>query len=259
MHNAEGARLGIGYDYRLFDFDRLGLPDSALKDVVTKARREGYAGLNITYPFKERVVDILDTLSPDASAIGAVNTVVFRDGTAVGHNTDCWGFAESFRMGLEAPRLGDVVLFGAGGAGMAVGRALLELGTSRLHVFDIDSTKSQRLVRSLLAQFDAEQIVQATDVGDAMANAAGLVNATPVGMAKFPGIPIRREWLRSDLWVADVVYFPVETELLGAAKSIGCQTLPGTGMAIFQALKAFELITGVAPDPEQMARHFQAS
>jgi shikimate dehydrogenase len=256
MHEAEGARLGLSYSYDLFDFDSLGLDDSDLADVVGRARRDGYAGLNVTHPFKERVIAILDGLSPDAAAIGAVNTVVFRDGVAVGHNTDCWGFAESVRRGLQDPELGAVVLIGAGGAGKAVAKALLDLGVQRLAITDSDRSKATRLIDSLRAR--GSRVAEAMPLEPALARADGLVNATPVGMAKYPGLPVERTWLRPDLWVADVIYFPAETELLRAARAAGCQTLPGAGMAIYQAVKAFELITGMAPDPEQMARHFQA-
>lgn len=256
MHEAEGARLGLSYRYELFDFDALGLADSDLADVVGKTRHQGYAGLNITHPFKERVIPILDSLSPAAAAIGAVNTVVFRGGAAVGHNTDCWGFAESFRRGLQDPQLGEVVLIGAGGAGRAVAKALLDLGVRRLAIADSDRSKATRLIDSLRAH--GSRVAEARELQPALARADGLVNATPVGMAKYPGMPVEPAWLRPALWVADVVYVPAETELLKAAAAAGCQTLPGAGMAIFQAVKAFELITGVAPDPEQMACHFQA-
>lgn len=258
MHKAEGARLGLSYDYQLFDFDHLDLADSDLPNLVAQVRADGYSGLNITHPFKERVIASLDSLSADAAAIGAVNTIVFGKEGAVGHNTDCWGFAESFRRGLSEPRLGGVVLIGAGGAGMAVAKALLNLGARRLTIFDADHAKSKRLVDSLRTRFGAERVESTADLGAALVGADGLVNATPVGMAKYPGMPLQSGWLRSDLWVADIVYFPADTELLRAARSAGCQTLPGAGMAIFQAVKAFELITGSAPDPEQMFRHFRA-
>lgn len=259
MHNGEGARLGLDYDYRLFDFDQLGLPDSELATVIAQARVEGYRGLNITHPFKECVVSFLDDFSPDAAAIGSVNTVVFQDGMSIGHNTDCWGFAESFVRGLSHPRLENVLLIGAGGAGMAVARALLGLGAGRLAIYDLDRAKAARLMESLCGRFGSERVGGSSDLEQDLAGADGLVNATPLGMAKYPGMPVNPRWLRPDLWVADIVYFPTETELLRAAAACGCRTLPGAGMAIFQAAKAFELITGVVPDPKQMARHFQAA
>ena len=256
MHEAEGARLGLRYTYKLIDFDCLGLDDQSLGDIVVAAGRYGFSGLNVTHPFKESVIAFLDSLSPDAAAIGAVNTVVLRDGASVGHNTDCWGFAESFRRGMSGARLDKVVLIGAGGAGMAVARALLDLGVRRLTIFDLERSKAAKLTASLAAAFGASRVGTTEDPAKAITAAAGLINATPMGMEKYPGMPIARECLRPDLWVADIVYFPVETELLREARAVGCRTLPGTGMAIYQAVKAFELITGVRPDGEHFARHF---
>jgi shikimate dehydrogenase len=258
MHIAEGERLGLRYEYRLFDFDRLELEDAGLPRLVRELQREGYAGLNVTHPFKERVISLLDGLSPDAAAIGAVNTVVFSHGEATGHNTDSWGFTQSFRRGLKGSRLDDVVLVGAGGAGMAVAKALLDLGVRKLGIFDADRTRTERLVGRLCARHDNGRIVEVKNLRAALLGADGLVNATPMGMAKYPGMPVEAESLRPGLWVADIVYFPAETDLMKAARESGCQTLSGEAMAIFQAVKAFELITGMTPDPEAMARHFSA-
>lgn len=255
MHEAEGVRLGLNYSYELFDFDRLGFEDGELPRLIARLRADGFAGANVTHPFKERIVAFLDRLSPDAGSIGAVNTVVFESGGAVGHNTDCWGFAESFRRELVAPRLDNVVLLGAGGAGMAVARALVGLGTGRLAIFDIERQRALRLAAMLSTT--ATTAVVADDLEAAVATADGLVNATPVGMAKYPGMPVDPKWLRSDLWIADIIYFPGETALLRAAEAAGCQTLPGAGMAILQAVKAFELITRVQPDAAALERHFR--
>lgn len=258
MHMAEGARCGIQYDYHLFDFDLLGLEDRNLPELIGRLGDEGYSGVNVTHPFKEKVVDCLDRLSPEAASIGAVNTVVFDEGGTAGHNTDCWGFSKSFSAGLATPRLDDVVLIGAGGAGMAVARALLDLGVERLAVFDALAEKAEQVSRSLCAGLVDQYVASISDLREAVGRADGIVNATPVGMAKYPGMPVAREWLRPEVWVADIVYFPAETELLRTAREIGCATLPGAGMAIFQAVKAFELITGIIPDAAQMARHFDA-
>jgi shikimate dehydrogenase len=259
MHEAEGARLGLRYRYRLLDFDQLVLGDEFLGDLLLVAAEAGYAGLNVTHPFKERILASLEALSPEAEAIGAVNTVVLRDGRRVGHNTDSFGFSESFRRGMRGAPLEEVLLIGAGGAGMAVAHALLGLGVRHLSVFDIAPAKAAALVQKIAPAFGTERLDVAGDIGPAVREARGVVNATPTGMAKYPGMPVPAECLRPDLWVADIVYFPAETLLLRAAREAGCRTLPGVGMAIFQAVRAFELITGVAPDAEEMARHFDAA
>lgn len=256
MHEAEGERLGLRYFYQSLDLDRLQLDDAVLPELMLAAERFGFAGFNVTHPFKQSVIRWLDELSPDAAAIGAVNTVVLRDGRRAGHNTDGWGFVSSFRRDMPAAALDRVVQLGAGGAGMAVARALLELGTRQLSIFDIDAARARSLAASLARTFGASRAEPTSDPEAAIAMAQGLVNTTPVGMAKYPGAPVALHWLREDLWVADVVYFPAATELLLAARSLGAPTLAGTGMAIFQAVKAFELITGMEPDADEMTRHF---
>jgi shikimate dehydrogenase len=258
MHQREGERLGLRYSYELIDLDRLGLPDSALGNVLDAAESAGFAGLNVTHPFKQAVIGHVTDMAPDAAAIGAVNTVVFEGGRRTGHNTDCWGFAESFRLGLQGELFDKVVQFGAGGGGAAVAYALLEQGTALLDIYDPDDARATRLAERLTERF-GRTVVAVADPRAALRRASGAVNATPVGMDKYPGVPFETEALTARQWVADIVYFPPETELLRRARALGCRTLPGTGMAVFQAVKAFELFTGIAPDRNAMAQHFEAA
>lgn len=256
MHEREGDALGIRYLYRLIDLDRLELDTQALPDLLTAAQRLGYTGLNITVPCKQAIIPLLDELSPEARSIGAVNTVVLRDGKRVGHNTDCLGFAEGFRRGLARAPRHQVVQLGAGGAGAAVAHALLQEGVQRLQIFDVEPERAQALANNLNAHFGAGRAQAGSDLPAAMAVADGLVNTTPVGMAKLPGLPLPAELLRPALWVAEIVYFPLETELLKQARALGCRTLDGSVMAVFQAVKAFALFSGVEPDSQRMMEHF---
>jgi shikimate dehydrogenase len=258
MHEREGDRIGLGYRYLLIDFDALGLPDSDLGEMLGAAEALGFAGLNVTFPFKQAVLPLVNELSAEAADIGAVNTVVFADGRRVGHNTDCWGFAESFREELSDVDLHNVVQFGAGGAGAAVGHALLSLGAEQLTLCETEIGRATQLAARLSRRF-GRPVPVATDVAGAVRSAAGLVNATPVGMEKFPGLPFAEGLLGPAQWVAEIVYFPPETALLRAARSLGCRTLAGTGMAVYQAVKAFELFTGIAPDRAAMTAHFRAA
>ena len=259
MHEREGAAHGVPYIYKVIDLDALGLTADALPELLTAARRFGFAGLNITHPCKQAVIPLLDDLAPDARALGAVNTVVFgRDGRAVGHNTDWSGFAESFKRGLPDAVRHWVVQFGAGGAGAAVAHALLTLGVGELSIVDTDLGRAERLAQALCARFGDGHAVVCGDPARAVRNADGIVNATPIGMAKYPGMPVKAELLRPDLWVADIVYLPLETELLANARAIGCRTMGGGGMAVFQAADAFRLFSGLEPDPERMIRHFES-
>ena len=256
MHMQEGAAQGLDYSYRLIDLDERGLGPAALPQLVEQAEREGYTGLNITHPCKQAVIPLLTDLSGDARALGAVNTVVLRGGQRIGHNTDWWGFAESFRRGLsDAPR-DRVVQLGAGGAGAAVAHAALTLGVGELTVFDVDVLRARQVSAGLATRFGAGRAVAGTDLAASMARADGLIHATPTGMKSHPGLPLPENLLRPALWVAEIVYFPLETELLRVARALGCRTLDGGGMAVFQAVEAFRLFTGVVPDDRRMLRHF---
>jgi shikimate dehydrogenase len=204
------------------------------------------------------VVPLLHELSPDAAALGAVNTVVLRDGRRIGHNTDCSGFAEAFRRGLPDVRRGRVVQLGAGGAGAAVAHALLGAGVGHLAIADTEEPRAMALAEGLAARFGAGRATAGGDLAAELAAADGLVNCTPVGMAKLPGTPLPVTLLRAGLWVAEIVYFPLETALLRAARALGCRTLDGGGMAVFQAAGAFRLFTGREPDSARMLRHFAA-
>lgn len=257
MHELEGDALGLRILYRLIDLDRLGLGAEALPDLLLAAERMGFAGLNVTHPCKQAVLAHLDELAPDAAALGAVNTVVLREGRRIGHNTDARGFREALRRGLPGVSLERVVQLGAGGAGAAVAHALLDLGVGELLLHDVVRDRAEALAARLGGRTGSPRIAVVHGLGRALETASGLVNATPVGMAAYPGLPLPAALLRPDLWVADIVYFPLETELLRTARAIGCRTLDGSGMAVFQAVRAFELFTGREPDPERMRRHFE--
>jgi shikimate dehydrogenase len=256
MHEREGAEQGLRYIYKLIDLQALNLGVEALPDLLLAAERMGFAGLNITHPCKQAVIPLLHDLSEDARALNAVNTVVLRDGRRIGHNTDWWGFAESFRRNLPDVKRDVVVQLGAGGAGAAVAHAALTLGVGRLTIVDTEQARADQVASSLAQRFGAGRAVAGADLAAVMAEAEGLINTTPVGMAKYPGLPLPAELLRPELWVAEIVYFPLETELLRRARTLGCRTLDGGGMAVFQAVEAFRLITGITPDADRMLRHF---
>ncbi|MBM1170837.1 shikimate dehydrogenase [Microvirga arabica] len=256
LHEREGAEQGLRYVYKLIDLEVLGLGADALPEILTAAQRFGFAGLNITHPCKQAVIPLLDELSPDAAALGAVNTVVLAGGRRIGHNTDWWGFAESFRRELPDVRRDRVVQFGAGGAGAAVAHALLTLGTGEVVIIDTDEARARELAAALCARFGKGRASSGTVPGEALVLADGMVNTTPLGMAKYPGMAIPAGLLRSDLWVADIVYFPLETELLRQARVRGCRTMSGGGMAVFQAIGAFQHFTGLEANTERMLRHF---
>jgi shikimate dehydrogenase len=256
MHMQEGEAQDLRLIYRLIDLTTLGLGPEALPELLTAAERTGFNGLNITHPCKQLVIPHLDELSDDAKALGAVNTVLFKDGKRIGHNTDWSGFAEPFRRKMADVPLDRVVQIGAGGAGSAVAHATMVLGVKQLTVFDIDPERAQRVADNLNRHFGTGRARAGTDLAAAVAESDGIINATPIGMDGHPGMPLPAALLRPDLWVAEVIYFPLETELLRRARALGARTIDGGGMAVFQAVAAFRLFTGLEPDSDRMIAHF---
>jgi shikimate dehydrogenase len=259
MHMAEAAAQHMRGVYRIIDVDTLPADRQNLEVIVHAAEMTSFSGLNVTYPFKMEVIPLLDDLSPNAAAVGSVNTIVFRGGKRIGHNTDLWGFAESFRQNMPAASAGSVLLVGAGGAGVAVAHALADCATRHLKIYDLDPARAEQLAVQVRRNRPGVTVGTVAAIDKAAAQGlSGIVNASPVGMAKAPGTPFPLELLRPDMWVADIVYFPLETELLAGARKLGCRVLPGSGMAVFQAARAFELFTGRRADPDRMKAAFDA-
>lgn len=254
MHEAAASALGLPLVYRRIDLDRG--PSLPLAELLKFAEWVGFDGLNITYPYKQEVLPLLDELSDDARGVGAVNTVVLRDGRRVGHNTDTWGFGEAFRTELAGVPRRRVLQLGAGGAGAATAFALLREGVGELHLFDPRRDRAETLARELARVFDPSRISVASDAESGAVGCDGIVNASPVGMDKLPGTPLPADAIPADAWVADIVYFPMETELLATARARGHRVMNGGGMALRQAVRAFELFTGHRADEEVMRRAF---
>jgi shikimate dehydrogenase len=184
-----------------------------------------FKGLNITHPYKKDAFKLMDTLSDDARNIGSINTIIFKDGKRHGDNTDWSGFSDNLRANLPDIKIGKVVLVGTGGVGLAVAYAMLKMGTGELRLFDTDKGKAEKLSAHLKNSSPGCTVIVTTDPTAALKDADGLINATPIGMEGISGTPVDVSLLHKGLWVADIVYFPLETELLKAAKEIGCKTV----------------------------------
>jgi shikimate dehydrogenase len=256
MHEQEGRHQGLSLAYRHIDLESLALGTGSLTDLLQWAIRLGYDGLNITHPAKQAIMPLLDELTGEAQALGAVNTVVIRNGHTTGHNTDWCGFVRGLDRQLPDAPMDRLVLVGAGGAGAAVAFGLLKKGAGYLEVFDIDQQRATDLVERLTVVFGPGRLSVGIDLAAAVSKADGLVHATPTGMAAHPGLAFPEELIQPSLWFADVVYFPLESELVSIARGRGCAVAQGGGMAVFQAVEAFKLFSGVDPDAERMLRHF---
>jgi len=256
LHEREADRHRLRYLYKIVDLDDSGVAADHLAHLLDAAVELGFDGLNVTHPIKHTMMPLVDELGPEVERIGALNTVLVRDGRTVARNTDVTGFSRAFREGLPDADLDDVVLLGAGGAGTAVAHALSDLGAVRLHVVDPDLARADDLRTSLAESALDVRTSDPSGLEALLARASGIVNATPLGMAHHPGTPVPGELLTSRLWVADIVYRPLTTELLRTARARGCPTLSGAGMAVHQAADTFELLTGRTAHREEMFRDF---
>jgi shikimate dehydrogenase len=261
MQEGEGAAQGLRVHYQLIDLDRTGEGPEALPGLIRAARTMGFAGLNITYPCKQAVIPLLDELSDEARAMGAVNTVVFvRDGPsvrAVGHNTDGSGWRWGFERALPGADLSRVVLLGAGGAGSAIAHSVCRMRAQALVIVDQDPRRAAELAAELGRHYSDTRVSSTAEAAQALPQASGLIHATPTGMDKLPGMPLPASLLRPGLWVSEIVYFPLETELLRASRAAGCHVIDGGTMAVGQAIGAFELFTGRRADAARVDAHFR--
>jgi len=258
LQQAEARAQGLELIYRLIDLEKLRVGVEALPRLLDDAVRDGFSGLNITFPCKQAVMPLLHGVSEEARAIGAVNTVVIAGGKLTGHNTDASGWAWGFRRALPDADLSRVALLGAGGAGAAVGYAALQLGVRELSILDADPSRAAALASRLGAQFKGRKVAQGRDLKAELPSASGLIHCTPTGMAGHAGMPLAENLLRPAMWVSDIVYVPLETELLKASKRAGCRIMDGGHMNVGQAIGGFRLFTGRDADPARMDKHFRS-
>jgi shikimate dehydrogenase len=258
LHMREARRLGLDYDYRLLDLEAGEHDASDLVDFLRRLADEGYSAVNVTHPFKQRVMASMDDLSPEARRIGAVNLVLFRDGRMHGHNTDWTGFRSALLQDLAGEPRETVLQFGAGGAGLATAYAVLSLGTASVVVHDVDVAHAKALADKYRPHFP-EQTITATNgsVDPWWESLDGVIHATPLGMAHHPGMAFDPSRLALNAWLAEVVYRPIETELLRKARATGRRVLDGGPMAVGQAVDSLRLITGREPVPARMRADFQ--
>ncbi|MDI9914930.1 shikimate dehydrogenase [Rhodococcus sp. IEGM 1379] len=258
LHSREAAALSLtDYSYELIDLEARNVSVEKTGELVQAAVAGGFTGLNITHPCKQVVIDALHELSDNARLLGAVNTVVVDNGRLIGHNTDHSGFLTALRRGLPDATLGRVTLAGAGGAGSAVAYALAAAGTTDLRIADVDPERAADVCARVSSAFPSTHttVLAIDDITGNLATCDGVVNASPIGMVGHPGTPFDPAALHSALWVADIVYRPMQTELLDAAIALGCRVLDGGQMLVAQASDTFTLLTGTTADTDRMRSH----
>jgi shikimate dehydrogenase len=239
--------LRIDARYELWETEQ-----DALGERVAAMRSADCLGANVTVPYKELVIPLLDEVDPLAGRIGAVNTVVNRDGRLCGYNTDMTGFARALREeGGFDPSGTHVVLLGAGGAGRAVTMALVQGKAASITITDILPERAQTIAEDLGRQGETVlSSVSATEdkLAPALSSCQLLVNCTPIGMRHSKhehDLPISSELIPAGALVFDIIYNPLATRLLAEAKRRGTRTLGGLSMLVYQGASSFELWTGV--------------
>ncbi|CTQ51829.1 Quinate/shikimate dehydrogenase [Roseibium album] len=259
QHEAEGAALGLDYRYHRIDTSGRQLASADLQDILRTSEENGLVGLNVTHPYKSVVVDLLNHLEGPAKDLLTVNTVVLRDGKRVGYNTDYGGFRRAIQSQIGSIIGHTVLQCGAGGAGASVALALADLGIAQLIVVDPVVQRANELKTRLNALRPWLVVtVNASVEGIPFEHVSGAVNCTPLGMAEHPGFAFDPWYLPRQAWVADIVYFPRRTAFLKLAEAHGCRVMDGTTMALWQAVEAFQLLTGHTPDADRMKRSLQA-
>ena len=227
-----------------------------LEKLVQGFRLMNLGGFNITKPHKLDIMKYLDELDPLAQKIGAVNTVVYRDKKMIGYNTDGFGFIKSIekKLGKKVKEELTILILGCGGAVKSVAMALADWGIKKVIIANRTLSKADELIEQINENWPgkAQAIsMEESELKKVLPNADLIVNGTSLGMNDAPErTPIAKELLRKDVFVYDMIYSPPMTQLLKDAKAAGAQTENGLEMLLYQGLLAFELWTGIFPDPE---------
>lgn len=253
LHNHWFERYGVDGVYIA-----LRVPADDLEATLRLLPRLGFLGFNVTLPHKEAVFRLVDRHDAAAARIGAVNTVLVEPGGALlGRNTDGEGFLAHLRAECPSWRPADApaVLLGAGGAARAVAAALLEAGVPELRLANRTRERAEALADWLAAHFPARPVVVGWEERtQALAGAGLLVHATSLGMAGKPPLDLPLDLLPLSAVVADIVYVPLETDLLRRARLRGHPVVDGLGMLIHQAVPGFRHWGGVEPQPDRAVR-----
>jgi shikimate dehydrogenase len=241
LHRLAGDQCGLSVSYERLIPRELGKDFDA---VFADCRASGYRGLNITYPYKERVVAKVSIDDPLVRAMGAVNTVIFDQGTAAGHNTDYSGFKAAYENCRGHTSPGTVLMIGTGGVGRAIAFALIALGARAIRLMDRDQAKAKALAEALQAAAPELDVSVWPDAEAAASGAQGLINCTPVGMVGYPGSPLSKAAMASADWAFDAVYTPKDTQFLTDAQAQGLSVISGWELFFYQGVHAWGFFSG---------------
>jgi shikimate dehydrogenase len=256
FHILAGQQNGVEVSYDRLVPKTMGRDFDAVFDAV---RAAGYRGINVTYPYKECAAARVRIDDPQVRALGAVNTVLFEGGEPRGFNTDHSGFIAAYRTARGETPPGPVLVIGSGGVGRAIAFALAGLGAADLRLADTDPRRAEALAAALGQAAPGLRVTTGTDAEALAAGAAGLVNATPVGMVGYPGSPLPSAAMAGATWAFDAVYTPVDTRFLGDAAAAGLGTITGYDLFIGQGVDAWRLFTGLPLDVARLRADLAAA
>ncbi|GLQ37064.1 shikimate dehydrogenase [Rhizobium albus] len=255
LHRLAGKLCGLDVTYEPLIPADMGLDFDAVFD---QCRESGFRGINITYPYKERVFPALNVPDPRVRAIAACNTVIFDADGPSGTNTDYTGFVAAFRESLPGMKPGTVAMAGAGGVGKAVAFALAELKATALNIFDTDAVRAEALANALRANAPGMTVSVSPTIEDATEGADGIVNCTPLGMSGIPGTAVPSALMPKAGWAFDAVYTPVDTQFLMDAQKRGLATISGYELFFHQGIDAFHAFTGARVDTKELRHALRA-
>jgi shikimate dehydrogenase len=228
--------------------------ENDLEDALRSLPKLGFVGVNVTVPYKERVLRLADHVSDRATIIGAANTLSFRnDGTIHADNTDGYGFIENLRQGAPGwdVTAGPAAVLGAGGAARAVVVALRDAGAPEILI----SNRTRLRAEALQQEFGRKlRVVDWVQAGNMLEHAGTVVNTTSLGMVGKPALRVPLDGLQKGALVTDLVYAPLKTRLLEVAEAMGCVTVDGLGMLLHQAVPGFERWFGARPEVDAATR-----
>lgn len=249
LHRLAGVQNDLTVTY-----DRLvpAKTNETFEQIFARCQNSGYRGVNVTYPYKERVVPALRIDDPLVREIGAVNTVVFGSHGPTGYNTDYTGFMAAYAHVRHGDETGPVLMIGTGGVGRAVAFGLLALGTNDIRLIDHDLRKAEILAKALRRAAPNIKVSVSNDPSHAALGAVGLINCTPVGMAGYEGTPFPHNKMSDAEWVFDAVYTPVRTQFISNAEAHGLVIISGWELFFFQGIQAWSIFSNSAIDENSL-------
>jgi len=255
MHEMLGQLYHYPVSYQLHE--PLENTQEAFSATLLEMRATGYRGANITYPFKQLALHHCNSVDTAVKLVGATNTMKISGSEIQGFNTDYTGFISAYRHRMGDQPAGKVLLIGAGGVGRAVAFGLFELGTTEVVIYDLYPASATSLADAINAAGFNASTVTSEQLAAVAAECDGLVNCTPIGHYKTPGMPISAAAIGPQKWAFDAIYTPIDTEFLQCCANAGMKIVSGFDLFFYQALNAFEIFTGTKPDPEKVMSEYR--